>query len=56
MGTLVILGSYESAARQIDELAAQTNVDGLLLSFPDFVGGIRDFGERIMPRLNCREN
>ncbi|HUY20186.1 MAG TPA: LLM class flavin-dependent oxidoreductase [Candidatus Binataceae bacterium] len=55
MGTPVILGSYESCAQQIDELARDTGVDGLLLSFPDFVGGIRNFGEKIMPILACRE-
>jgi pyrimidine oxygenase len=56
MGTPVILGSHESAARQIDQIAEESGVDGLLLSFPDFVAGLRDFGEEIMPRLRCRES
>jgi pyrimidine oxygenase len=51
MGTSVIQGSYQSCARQIDELARDTGVDGLLLSFLDFVGGIRSFGEKIIPML-----
>jgi pyrimidine oxygenase len=56
MGTPMILGSYASCAQQIDELARDTGVNGLLLSFPDFVSGIRDFGEKIMPLLACRES
>jgi pyrimidine oxygenase len=52
MGTPVLCGSHESVARQIESIAADTPVDGLLLSFPDFVGGIRDFGAKILPLLS----
>ncbi|MGH7907780.1 MAG: LLM class flavin-dependent oxidoreductase [Candidatus Binataceae bacterium] len=55
MGAPVIVGSYSTVARRIDEVAAATAIDGMLLSFPDFVSGIRAFGERVMPLLNCRK-
>jgi pyrimidine oxygenase len=54
MGFPVIHGSYATVARKIDELAATTGLDGMLFSWPDFVGGIRDFGERVGPLLKCR--
>jgi pyrimidine oxygenase len=53
MGIPLIHGSPETVARKIDEIAAETGVDGLLFSWPDFVGGIREFGEKVMPRLKC---
>lgn len=54
MGFPVIHGSYETVARKIDEIADATSVDGILFSWPDFVSGVRDFGERVMPLLRCR--
>jgi pyrimidine oxygenase len=56
MGFPVIYGSYESVAAQIDEMAADPNLDGLLFSWPDWVPGIRTFGEKVMPLLKCRQN
>lgn len=53
MGIPVVLGSPASVARQIDEVAAETGIDGMLFSWPDFVPGIRRFGEDVMPRLGC---
>jgi len=53
MGIPLIHGSPETVATKIDEIAAETGADGLLFSWPDFVGGIRDFGEKVMPRLKC---
>jgi len=38
-------------ARKIEEIAADTGVDGLLFSWPDFVSGCRRFGEKIKPQL-----
>jgi pyrimidine oxygenase len=54
MGIPVICGSPETLALRIDEIAAETGIDGMLFSWPDFVGGITDFGERVMPLLKCR--
>ena len=54
MGIPVLAGSPETLALRIDEIAAETGIDGMLFSWPDFVGGITDFGERVMPLLKCR--
>ncbi|QTH20167.1 LLM class flavin-dependent oxidoreductase [Rhizorhabdus wittichii] len=54
MGFPVLHGSPETVARKIDEIAATTGIDGMLFSWTDFVGGIRDFGDRVMPLLRCR--
>jgi pyrimidine oxygenase len=53
MGTLV--GSYESVARMLDEVAAVPDTGGVLLVFDDFIRGIEDFGEKIQPLMACRQ-
>ena len=55
MGIPVILGSPTTVAREIDKFVADTGIDGLLFSWPDFVPGIRNFGEQVMPLLQCLE-
>jgi pyrimidine oxygenase len=55
MSIPTICGSYASVAEQLDEIVAESGIDGCLFSFPDFVEGIRSFGERIYPRLSCTE-
>ncbi|MBA17872.1 MAG: pyrimidine utilization protein A [Sphingomonas sp.] len=52
MGTLV--GSYESVARMLDEIAEVPNTGGVLLTFDDFVQGVEDFGTRIQPLMKSR--
>ncbi|MEG3176144.1 pyrimidine utilization protein A [Sphingomonas sp. RB3P16] len=52
MGTLV--GSYESVARMLDEMAEVPNTGGVLLTFDDFVEGVEAFGTRIQPLMRCR--
>jgi pyrimidine oxygenase len=52
MGTLV--GSYESVARMLDEIAEVPNTGGVLLTFDDFVAGVEAFGTRIQPLMQCR--
>jgi pyrimidine oxygenase len=49
MATLV--GSYETVARQIDQVAKMKGVEGMMFTFDDFERGTRDFGERVMPLL-----
>ncbi len=51
----IIAGSYESVAKQIDDLAAVEGTSGMMLVFDDFVQGVTDFGEKVMPLLECRE-
>jgi pyrimidine oxygenase len=48
----VIHGSYASVARKIDQIGRDTGIDGMLFSWPDFVTGVRDFGERVKPLLS----
>jgi pyrimidine oxygenase len=53
MGTLV--GSYESVAKMLDEVATIEGVKGIMMTFDDFVIGIDAFGERIQPLMASRE-
>jgi len=52
MGTLV--GSYESIARMMDQIAEVPGTAGVLLTFDDFVQGVEDFGEKIQPLMKSR--
>ncbi|MFT3803523.1 MAG: pyrimidine utilization protein A [Burkholderiaceae bacterium] len=52
MGTLV--GSYANVARMLDEVARVPGTEGVLLTFDDFVAGVRAFGERIQPLMKSR--
>jgi pyrimidine oxygenase len=54
MGTLV--GSYESVAKMLDEVATVPGVGGVLLTFDDFVAGVENFGTHIQPLMTCRSH
>jgi len=54
MGTLV--GSYESVAHMLDEVATVPGAEGVLLTFDDFVKGTEDFGARIQPLMKSRQH
>jgi pyrimidine oxygenase len=49
----VLVGSYASVARMLDELSEVPGVRGVMLTFDDFVTGIEQFGARIMPLMRC---
>ena len=51
----VLVGSYESVARMLDELSEVPGVRGVMMTFDDFVIGMEQFGTRIMPRMRSRE-
>ena len=53
MGTLV--GSYETVARLLDQVATVPGTDGVLLTFDEFVSGVDFFGRRIQPLMTCRK-
>ena len=55
MGIPVVLGSPASIAAEIDQISRDTGIDGLLFSWPDFVPGIRQFGQEVMPLLQCHQ-
>jgi pyrimidine oxygenase len=52
----VLIGSYTSIARMLDELATVPGVLGAMLNFDDFVSGMEQFGTRILPLMRCRQN
>jgi pyrimidine oxygenase len=52
MGTLV--GSYETVAALLDEVATVPGCEGVLLTFDDFIKGVDEFGTRIQPLMRCR--
>ena len=52
MGTLV--GSYETVAKMLDEVAIVPGTAGVLLVFDDFVKGVEDFGTQIQPKMKSR--
>ena len=52
MGTLV--GSYDTIARMLDEMADVPNTGGVLLTFDDFLEGVEAFGRHIQPRMRSR--
>jgi len=52
MGFPTFTGGYESVAAFIDELQAETDLDGVLLTWPDYMRGVQEFGERVMPLLS----
>jgi pyrimidine oxygenase len=54
MGTLV--GSYESVARMLDEIAEVPGTKGIMLVFDDFLTGIENFGTRIQPLMKSRQD
>ncbi|MGW1213799.1 pyrimidine utilization protein A [Streptomyces sp. NPDC002499] len=52
MGTLV--GSYETVAKLLDEVAEVDGTKGIMLVFDDFLEGLENFGTRIQPLMKSR--
>lgn len=52
----VLVGSCATIARLLDELAEVPGVEGIMLTFDEFVTGIERFGTRIQPLMRCRES
>ena len=50
----VLVGSYASVARMLDEVATVPGVRGVMLTFDDFVIGMEQFGRRIQPLMHSR--
>ena len=51
----VLVGSYASVARMLDEMSTVPGVRGVMMTFDDFVIGMEQFGTRIMPLMRCRD-
>jgi pyrimidine oxygenase len=50
----VLCGSYAHIAAMLDEMAAVPGVQGVMMTFDDFVIGMEQFGTRILPLMRCR--
>jgi pyrimidine oxygenase len=53
-GGLPFVGGPERVADRIQQQTDSGNVDGLMFMFPDFIEGLRRFGELVMPILRKR--
>ncbi len=51
---LRLIGSYETVARQLDELSETPGLRGVMLTFDDYLIGMEQFGTRIQPLMKCR--
>ncbi|HEY8449240.1 MAG TPA: LLM class flavin-dependent oxidoreductase [Bacillota bacterium] len=49
-----ITGSPDTVADQFEYLESEAGLDGILVTFPDFLQGIDDFGAAVMPRLRAK--
>ena len=47
------IGSYETVAKTLDAFN-DVGLDGIMMTFDDFVAGIETFGKRILPLMKCR--
>ena len=50
----VLVGSYASIARMLDQLSDVPGVEGVMLTFDDFLIGMEQFGTRIQPLMRSR--
>jgi pyrimidine oxygenase len=50
----VLIGSYAHVAAMLDEMATVPGVQGVMMTFDDFVEGMENFGTRIQPLMRCR--
>ena len=50
----LLIGSHKTVAQLLDEVATIPGLAGVLLTFDEFIGGTKIFGERIQPLMNCR--
>lgn len=51
-GTLI--GSYESVARMLDEVAGVEGLKGVMLTFDEFLDGLDKFAEHVQPLMKSR--
>ena len=53
-GMLKLIGSYENVARMLDKIAEQPGIEGIMLTFDDFIIGMEQFGQHIQPLMRSR--
>ena len=49
-----LVGSYETVARLMDEIAEVKGAAGVMLTFDDFLVGLDQFGQHIQPLMKTR--
>ena len=54
-GMLKLVGSYETVARMLDDVATIPGVKGILMTFDDFIIGMEQFGQYIQPLMRTRQ-
>jgi pyrimidine oxygenase len=47
----VIYGSPQTVASKIQDIGAESGIDGMMFAWPDYIRGVRAFGEKVMPKL-----
>ena len=47
----LLIGSFENVAKMLNELSTVDGVEGVMLTFDDFILGLEQFGEKIQPHL-----
>ncbi|MBP8231487.1 LLM class flavin-dependent oxidoreductase [Rhizorhabdus sp.] len=47
----LLCGTPETVASKINDIVAETGVPGVMMSWLDFTAGIREFGEKIAPKV-----
>jgi pyrimidine oxygenase len=52
----MLIGSYASVARMLDELDDVEGLGGVMLVFDDFVAGVEAFGQYIQPLMHSRRH
>jgi pyrimidine oxygenase len=50
--TQLAYGSPATCGEKVEQFLADCELDGLMLIFPDYVGGLQMFGSEILPRLH----
>ncbi|GAA2588295.1 pyrimidine utilization protein A [Dactylosporangium fulvum] len=50
----LLIGSYQSVASMLDEVAAVEGTAGIMVVFDDFLDGLDTFGKHIQPLMTCR--
>lgn len=53
-GCLPAVGSPETIANIIEDLAVNGDLDGVLFTFPEFIKGINDFNDKVVPLLEAK--
>lgn len=48
---LPVAGSAETIAATLEELTINGDLDGILLTFPDYIKGLKDFNEKVRPLM-----